>query len=239
VNAASNALLIALLMVSVSLPAAATGIPDFTARYNIRKAGLKVISTTITLKRLPGTIEYRSEAEPVGVASWFFGDHRIHELSVLRQVAEQVIPLEYRYVHEGSDKNRNEHYRYDWARNVAHVYYRGEEKTFRIPDGTLDNFSLQLALIQDASSGESKLTYPVISRGELKTYTFINLGREAVETPLGQFETVKLERRKDDEENTTYTTWYAPKLHYLPVKVENREDGEVVLSLLLEAVEWR
>jgi hypothetical protein len=229
------AVVIAALPVSL---AADERIPDFSARYNLNKAGLNVISTTFTLKRGPEEIEYRSEAEPIGLASWFFGGQRIYELSTLKRVDGKVIPLEYRYTHRGSDKNRNEHYRYDWERNIAHVNHRGEHKVLRIPDGTLDNFALQLALIQDADNGERKITYSVISRGELKAYTFTNLGKETVDTPLGEFEAIKLERRKEDEENTTYTTWYAPKLNYLPVKVENRESGDVVLSLLLQEVRW-
>ncbi|MGH8501315.1 MAG: DUF3108 domain-containing protein [Gammaproteobacteria bacterium] len=233
-----SAVLAAALAIGSAELAAAGRIADFSARYHIKKAGLNVIATTITLTRGAENIVYRSEAEPIGMASWLFGDHRIYEQAVLEQVDGQVIPLNYRYTHKGSDKNRNEYYRYNWDRNVAQVNFRGEHKALKIPDGTLDNFSLQLALIQDARNGRTKLTYPVISKGELKTYTFTNLGRETIETPLGEFEAVKLERRKHDDENTTYTTWYAPRLNYLPVKVENREDGDVVLSLLLEEVQW-
>jgi len=214
-------------------------IPDFSARYTVNKADLNIISLTITLERGPGKIEYRSAAEPIGIASWFFGDHRIHEYSGLKQVAGNIVPLEYKYTHKGSDENENEQYIYDWRRNIAHVNYRGEARTFKIPDGTLDNFSLQLALMLDACAGQKEIAHPLISKGELKTYTFTNLGRETIETPLGIFESIKLERRKDDEENTTYTTWYAPELHYLPVKFENREDGDVELSIILEEVKWQ
>ncbi|MBA2408406.1 MAG: DUF3108 domain-containing protein [Gammaproteobacteria bacterium] len=223
----------------LTLYAADAQIPDFTARYVIKKAGLNVIATTISLTRGPENIVYRSEAEPIGMASWFVGDHRIYEQALLEQVDGQVIPLTYRYTHQRSDENRNEYYRYNWTGHVARTNYRGTPRTFRIPDGTLDNFTLQLALIQDAQNGRKTLTYPVISKGELKTYTFTSIGQETIETPLGEFDTVKLERRKEDEENTTYTTWYAAELKYLPVQVENREDGDVVLSLLLDEVEWR
>jgi hypothetical protein len=234
----ARGLLAALWFAPAVLAAAGAGLPDFTARYTVAKAELDVISTTITLRR-GARIEYRAESEPVGLAAWFFGDHRIHELSVLKQIENQVIPLTYRYVHEGSEENRNEHYQYDWTRNVADVYSRGQQRTLKIPDGTLDNSSLQLALIQDARKRAKTYRYPVISRGELKTYVFRNLGTETVESELGRFETVKLERRKNDEENTTYTAWYAPKLSFLPVKVENREEGDLVLSLVLQAVEWQ
>ncbi len=232
------ALLTALWLAPAMLATADPDIPDFTARYTVSKAKLDVITMTITLRR--GTrIEYRAELEPVGLAAWFFGDHRIHEISVLKRIENQVIPLVYRYVHEGSNENRNEHYQYYWTHNVANVYSRGQVRTLKIPDGTLDNLSLQLALIQDASKRAKTYRHPVISQGELKTYVFRNFGTERVETELGRFETVKLERRKNDAENTTYTAWYAPELRFLPVKVENREDGDLVLSLVLEAVEWQ
>jgi hypothetical protein len=214
-------------------------IPDFRTSYLIEKASVGVVRLTISLKRGEKKIEYRSQAEPIGVTSWFFGDYGINTYSILQQVEDKVIPLEYRSIHKGSEENRNEHYRYDWKRKLAYVDYRGEQKTLRIPNGTLDTFSLQLALMQNADKGAKKINYSVISRGKLKTYTCTNLGREAIETPLGRFEAVVLQRRPNDEKNTTYTTWHAPRLHYLPVKIENRENGDVVLSLLLEAVEWQ
>jgi hypothetical protein len=214
-------------------------IPDFRTSYLIEKAGVDVVRITISLKRGEEKIEYRSKAEPVGMASWFFGDYGINTYSILKQVEDKVIPLEYRSIHLGSEKDRNEHYAYNWNRNLAYVDYRGEQKTLRIPNGTLDTFSLQLALMQNAAKGAKKINYSVISRGKLKTYTVTNLGREAIETPLGRFEAIVLQRRPDDEKNTTYTTWHAPRLHYLPVKIENRENGDVVLSLLLEEVEWQ
>ncbi len=231
-------LLTALWFVPAVLANADARLPDFTARYTVTKAELEIISMTITLQR-GARIKYRAVSEPVGLAAWFFGDHRIHELSVLEQIDNQVVPLAYHYVHEGSDENRNEHYQYDWTRNIADVYSGGQQRILKIPDGTLDKSSLQLALIQDARDCAKTYRYSVISRGELKTYVFRNLGTQTVETELGLFETVKLERRKNDEENTTYTTWIAPELNFLPVKVENREDGDLVLSLVLEAVEWQ
>lgn len=124
----ARGLLAALWFAPAVLAAAGAGLPDFTARYTVAKAELDVISTTITLRR-GARIEYRAESEPVGLAAWFFGDHRIHELSVLKQIENQVIPLAYRYVHEGSEENRNEHYQYDWTRNVADVYSRGQQRT--------------------------------------------------------------------------------------------------------------
>jgi hypothetical protein len=215
-------------------------IPDFHTSYIIEKAGVTVVRMTVSLKRGEEKIEYRSKAEPVGIASWFFSDHKINTYSILQQVDDKVVPLEYRSIHLGSEENRNEHYRYDWKRNLAYINYRGDRKTLRIPRGTLDTFSLQLALMQNAAKGVETIVYSVVSRGKLKTYTCTNLGHETIETPLGRFEAVVLERRADDdEENTIRTTWHAPRLHYLPVKIENRENGEVVLSLLLEQVEWQ
>jgi hypothetical protein len=240
VKALSGTLLAGLL---VALPewvsAVDERIPDFRTSYIIEKAGVGVVRIAISLNRGEEKIEYRSKAEPIGMASWFFGDYGINIYSILQQVKDKVIPLQYRSIHLGSEKDRNEYYRYDWKRHLAYVDYRGEQKTLRIPNGTLDTFSLQLALMQNAAKGTKKTNYSVISRGKLKTYTCTNLGLEAIETPLGRFEAIVLERRPSDEQATTFTTWHAPRLHYLPVKIENRENGDVVLSLLLEEVEWR
>src|SRR5680860_1255630 len=87
-----------------------------------------VIAMTLSLIRGPENIVYRSEAEPIGMASWFFGKHRIYEQAVLEQVDGHIIPLTYRYTHQGSDENRNEYYRYNWTGHVAQTNYRGTQR---------------------------------------------------------------------------------------------------------------
>jgi hypothetical protein len=146
-----------IVMLPAMLLAAAEPTPDFNARYYVNKAGVNVISLKISLTRSPGKIEYRSTAEPTSMASWFFGDHRIDEYSGLKPISGEIVPLEYRYIHQGTDENENEHYLYDWRRHIAHVNYRGEERKIKIPDGTLDTSSLQLALMLDARAGHKKL----------------------------------------------------------------------------------
>lgn len=214
-------------------------LPDFTARYKIEKAGLDVIQSTITLESEGSRRHYRSVSEAIGMLAWFFGDHKIVEESVLEVHEGRIRPLLYDYAHHGSDEDRNLHYDFDWRIRQADIDDEGEQKQIAVPEDTLDNFSLQLALIRDAADGRQTMDYPVISKGDLKTYRFTRLGTDTVETPAGRFEAVKLQRVKDDEERTTYTTWYAPKLSYLPVQVEKTENGDRVMTMRLQEVQWR
>jgi len=51
------------------------------------------------------------------------------------------------------------------------------------------------------------------------------IGREMVPTPLGHFETLKVQRLGDQRETTL---WCAPALHYLPVRIEQENRGSRV-----------
>lgn len=210
----------------------------FTAEYEIKKTGLTVGHTTLELTADRGRLVYHSNSQPVEVAAWFFGDHRIREASIMRAAQDRLMPLEYRYTHEGDDKNRNEHYTFDWDNNQVRVNYRGQHKTIAVPPGTLDNFSLQVQLMRDLRTNRTPLSYPLVNRGKLKTYAFTRDGPETVTVPAGTYSAIKVIRQKDDEDQTAYTTWYAPTLDYLPVMVEKREGDDVVLRMQLEDLKW-
>jgi hypothetical protein len=77
--------------------------------------------------------------------------------------------------------------------------------------------------------------YAIADGGSLKTYRFMVVGEETVETPAGTFDTLKLERLRED--NTRYTAlWCAPELNYLPVKLMQRESDDRLVTSELRSV---
>src|SRR3569623_1489452 len=111
----------------------------------------------------------------------------------------------------------------DCVRCVVTNVSDGDPWRMEIPPDVHDMLGYLLAIMLDLQRGRKELQYSIADGGKLKTYAFQILGEEQVESPFGRLKTVKL-RRTEDKRDTT--VWCAPALHYLPVRLEQREtDG--------------
>lgn len=213
-------------------------LPGFVATYKADRPGIGAAVSTVTLKRhADAMLSYESYSKPIGVAGLLFGKHRIIEHSSLKEIDGRIVPLKYSYRHEGSDKDRNMNYEFNWEKRELTGIVRGKPLQLELPDNTLDGLTLQLAVASDLQSGKRNIAYPVISRDRIKTYQFTDLGEERIELGGSTFNTIRLQRIKDDRKKTTHTIWYARELDYLPVKTVREEKGKVVLIVTLESLQ--
>jgi hypothetical protein len=103
-----------------------------------------------------------------------------------------------------------------------------------IPVGTLDKLVSQLGMMHALARGQTDITFKIADGGKLKEYRFKVVGEETLETPAGTFETVKITRLRDDNKRETYV-WCAPALHYLPVRIWQREKDDAEYQSDLES----
>jgi hypothetical protein len=195
--------------------------PEFEARYEIHKGSIRVGEMKVSLKRIGDEIVYESKTKPVGMAAFFLGDQTINDRAVLKLINNSYRTIEFR--HETYDKKKN--------------------RKLDIPEHTFDNYSAQLLLMREPvkeNSGkeESINTYSVISKGRLKEYKYQQEAAEVVSTKLGDFNSNKYVRKKDNDKKTTYLGWYAEKLNYLPVKLDKFENGKLDVSIQITAIKW-
>jgi hypothetical protein len=81
-------------------------------------------------------------------------------------------------------------------------------------------------------AGERSVTFPGISDdGKSEPLHFERAGTESLTVPHGKYDTIQVDRQHKSDRVTT--TWLAPELGWLPVRVEQREDGELVARLNL------
>ena len=130
-------------------------------------------------------------------------------------------------------KPRRVSIRFDWTKGVAYNTSRGETWTLEVKPGTLDKLLYFLALMRDLADGSNNLEYTFTDGGKVKTYHLEVLGHETLDTPLGSLDTVKVRHESNERETTL---WCAPALHYLPVRVEHLEKGQVV-SMQISSVD--
>ncbi|OQY55989.1 MAG: hypothetical protein DRR08_25670 [Candidatus Parabeggiatoa sp. nov. 2] len=225
-----------LLLFSGGLYAADSFLPPFTATYGLYAKGWSVGEGTRTLTHQgDNKWVFETHAGSTGFLS-LFKDIRIDERSEFRLVNGQVLPSKYTYRQTGH-KDRYSRISFNWYRKKATSLYKGETKVIPLEEGTLDRLVYQVVLMQDLKQGKRRLKYKIANKGKIRVYRPKFIGRESVNTGIGQLETVKYERQSSNSKRRT-TLWCASNLHYLPVQVEHVEKDGDVFRLELQSVRW-
>ena len=60
---------------------------------------------------------------------------------------------------------------------------------------------------------------------------------ELIETPLGAYSTRAFVQERDGSSRQTFI-WAAPDLNHLPLRIEQKRNGETRMVFLLESVDW-
>ena len=203
---------------------------DFDALYAISINDFVIGESQIELQaQADSRFLYRSNTRSTGIASLFRSD-RVRESSLFKVHRDQIRPLEYRFDHTGSKKERHAFLHFDWRALKVSNTVEGHTWEMDIPAHALDKLVVQIAVMMDLTSGKDQLAYAIADGGKLKEYRFGVVGEETIEVPAGRFNVVKIERLRKDFDRTTYL-WCAPSLNYLPVRIEQIEHEDEVTYL--------
>ena len=228
-----------LLMLGFLSPAAATDsqpYPEFTAVYDARINGFLVAEARFSLHKLDsGDYLYQRKLSSVGVAS-LFGKKVSIASSRWRFVNNWIQVQEYQSSNEDGDADDNLHLMFNWkTAQVKNVASAGPWQT-KMPTGTLDKLVMQLALLFELRDGGTEFQYPVAHEGRIKQYRFKQNGKEKIKLPMGEYNTLVVERLDDDRDNTRI--WSAPELNYFPVRFLERKQSGVKKELSLRMIEF-
>jgi hypothetical protein len=210
--------------------------PEFVADYDVRVNGIKVGEATFHLTRLgPDEYRYHSEARKTGIAR-LLGSDKATESSRWRFIDGDIRVEEYRAQNEEGDDDDNAHLYFHWDKLEVENRGAGEHWRIPMPEGTLDQMVMQLAMLFDLRQGSTVFRYPVATRGRIKTYHFELAGEDTTELPFGRFRTLKLER-KDDERDQSWI-WSAPELEHFPVRFVKHKHSGIKTEILLRRLEF-
>ena len=212
--------------------------PEFEANYDVYKGTIRAGKMVVSLKKQGDELIYESTTTPVGMAAFFLGKQVVTDRSVLKLINNQYHAIEFKHVMENSDKNRNEHYAFDWENKKVTVEYKDRKNELDLPDYTFDNYSAQLLLMRQPDDENTSYRYSVISKGRLKDYSYQLEKNQTIETKAGRFNAHKFIRKKDNEKKTTYLGWYAEELNYIPAKLDKFENGKLDVSIRITGVKW-
>ena len=213
----------------------AAEIKPFTATYQIERSGDAVGEATISLHPIGGgKWKYITESK----AQVFLFAYRDTETSVVTWKGDNVIPQSFIREREYPTRLTRTEQQFDWATKIENGN-KDEKKQWKLllEDDVQERHSHTLMLRRDLRAGATTMQYRISDGGKLRYYKYIVSGEELVNTPAGEFKTLKVERDRDDDNTRQTITWFAPDLDFMPVKLRQIEDGKVQADMLLKKIE--
>lgn len=203
---------------------------EFTAYYKVVKGGITVGETKRSVAPAgEGTFTFRSETSPRGIFSWI-SDAYVLEQSLWSLDNSEFRPLEYNYQNFNDDRIRDVKLVFDWDKQRVTNIINGDPWHMALQPGIQDKLLFQLKMMHDLKNGAELLEYSVADGGKIKKYIIKKIGEEILEIPLGRFKTIKLQRITPTK---TTIWWCAEKLHYLPIKIQQKkQQGSRVVAVL-------
>lgn len=215
---------------------AVDGIPvPFKASYSLSIMGTKFALMKRSFTRLSGgEYSYLSETNTTGLAALLYKD-RIVEQSTWLLDNGKIKPIQYSYDRSGGKKIRKVTIAFNWNSGMISTSVNGDAWHMPVRDNIMDKLLYQIAIMHDLELGRKNIDYTIADGGKIKTYHFDLLGEERLDTPLGEFKTLKLIRHKPNSKDKT-TLWCADTLNYLPVRVENIEKNGRKTTAVIESL---
>lgn len=204
---------------------------EFEVGNNLITAG----TASLLLEKKDEFWHYSLTTKPRGVFK-LAGKGNISEVSTFKVVTDndltELQPQTYRF-RQDKERRREVDATFDWdIRTIEHTY-RGNDVTESFTDPILDRLTVTLLIMNSLRHDFQNAKLPIFDTGRIKAVEFVYTGPETLKTQLGSIETVRVINRNATGGSRETTTWFAPSLDYLPVKIEHRKRGDLVARLSL------
>ena len=226
-------LLLTLLLLPFSAQAAGMLEKGFTAKYELSIQSMYVGIATRQLTVKDNQLTFTSVAVPKGLAKLFISD-TISETSVMEYSEDTIHSINYRYKQTGGKEEVNDNVSFNKENKTIKLTH--ENQQFPVSENDYDVLNFQLALMLELQKHNNNFTFNVANHRGFYTYHVNVEGSEMIDTPAGQFDAIKVSSIHN-ETGRQFTLWCAPKLDYLPVRLEyiKKKNGDVS-ELVLQSV---
>lgn len=219
----------ALLLASASGLALAAPPKAFTATYRVLRDGSPMGEATVSLK-------------PLGNGQWAYSKHlrgtsglaallgaNLDEVSHFRWKGDVPEALSYDYRLDAAIKSKQRHVTVDWGKRQVTVDEGRGAITYPTQPGMVERNTTALAIGLALRDGKKQIALPVAVKQEVEMQRFKVTGKEKVTVPAGSFETVRVDRTDADR---GFSAWYAPDRYPLPVKLSQKDGGNLTMELV-------
>ncbi len=230
----------ALVLATTAHVAHAEGLRAHQVTYHTTFKGLSAGDLQLTLKpdSQPDHWTYETRAYPSFLASFVISGNSM-ERSAFTLTPAGVEPNRYQ-LNDGSGKHEKETDLTYESGGRVHGVVEGQPLDMALEPGTQDVTSIRAALIADLVAGREPREYAMLDGREIKRYVYTKVGTARISTAVGPVDTViySSDRKGSDGRGRIWQYWYAPSLGFLPVKIEQREDGATRMTFTLRSLKW-
>jgi hypothetical protein len=218
-----------------ALAAADAPIPPYTATYEAQALGNRLVALS-TLHYEGDHIRMAMDAHVSGFLR-ILGRFEFNRESLIQSNGTAVRLLQNRSQQVTPRRERKVETRFDWVTHHAHGHINGKAFDLAVPATTQDFLSsLYLTMVLLRNGDLTTLRLDLLERNHLRSYALERRGEARIATPLGTLDTVHVVRTNQGS-NVELAAWFAPELHYLPVRFDYEADGNVY-RLDLTQLEW-
>lgn len=233
--------LLAALMLAVPCIALADEAPlaPFHAEYVALRNGDALGTTTLALSdNHDGTWTLRSETRGTAGLAKLAGVH-IVETSRFRWKDGRPEAIDYSYKQDSAIKNRTRHA--SFANGQVQVEEGGQTFQYAIVAGLIDRHAVTLAIATDLKRSAQAFDYKVAVKDHVEDMRYERGGNETLDVPAGKFDTVLMRRvgEPGTDRKRVARSWFAEKLGWLPVEIEQSEKKGDTITLKLASAPQR
>ncbi|MCY7294112.1 DUF3108 domain-containing protein [Alteromonas sp. a30] len=210
--------LVVLAFLGASFSAQAQLLDPFYAKYVAYRNGSEIGFAELELNKLADSkfkLRFYSDA------SLFLIYDKREEISEFIIQDNKLTPVKYAFTKKGTFKDSNLNASFDASQSKVKM----DNKPDLAWQGELDNQLYRLSAQKMLSQGKTEFDFDLINyRGEKKHYAFKVEGEETLTLPFGELKALKVKTIRQNSSRVTYS-WFAPKLNYLMVRLQQFKDG--------------
>lgn len=151
----------------------------------------------------------------------------------------RVVPLNYTYQLSGVSRASHAIF-FNWDAEIALSTEDDESWQLPLRDGVMDQLSYQVALRQaliDNSDSEAIFSFDIIDGDAIEMQQYRLVGEEILSTPLGELNTLKLERVREASDQRASKIWLAVDWNFLLTRIEQLNNSGLQIVLELKSAE--
>jgi hypothetical protein len=175
-----------------------------------------------------------SESKTVGIAAFFY------KMNIRRESRGLITKHGLRPLHFEEDRTRKPKRAadFDWDAKLIKLTDGAKVETVPLPENTFDQTSFAYAFSFRPPSDEILPVYLTDGR-KLSDYKYQIIGKEKLKTPLGDLETVHVQKIQEADDKRGFEVWLAVEHHYLPVQIRFVEKDGTVLDSTVTAISYQ
>ncbi len=216
------------LALSTSAALAATPTP-FTATYEVSQGGQVMGEAVVTLKSVGnGLWEYSNQTHGTAGLAAALGANST-EMTRFRWNNNAAETVSYDYHMDAAIKSKQRHMEVNWTSNQVSVDEGKGPMTYASVPGMVDRNIAPLAIGMALRGGQQAVALPVAVKRNVENQQFKVAGKDSIKVPAGTFQAERVERSDSDK---AFSAWYAPQKYPVPVKLAQRDGGDLTLQLV-------